>query len=311
MNRNDFMRQLEMLLSDITPNERNEALQFYNDYFDDAGAENEQAVIKALGSPAKVAASIKSDLMGNAAAGEFTETGYKDSYSKTQEVIRYGQPDTEKDSAGNQNGAGQKNPYSNNPYGNNPYANNTYGNNAYGNNAYGNNTYGNNSCSNNPYGGTAYTNGQKSQNGAFEKGNTQSGNAGSSGKSGMSGGTLALVILLCFFGIPILVPLGAAMVGLVVAAAAVVASLVIAVAAIAFTLVLLGIVLMIVGISKLLVLPFGGMCLAGAGLVCMGVGILFVILTLWLCVTVVPAIVKVTAELCRKLFLKKKRKEQI
>ena len=95
MNRNDFMRQLEMLLSDITPNERKEALQFYNDYFDDAGAENEQAVIKALGSPAKVAASIKSDLMGNAAAGEFTETGYKDAYSKNQEVIKYGQPDSE------------------------------------------------------------------------------------------------------------------------------------------------------------------------------------------------------------------------
>ena len=48
MSRWKFMRQLEELLSDISPNEREEALQYYNDYFNDAGRENEQEVIKAL-----------------------------------------------------------------------------------------------------------------------------------------------------------------------------------------------------------------------------------------------------------------------
>ena len=33
MSRWKFMRQLEELLSDISPNEREEALQYYNDYF--------------------------------------------------------------------------------------------------------------------------------------------------------------------------------------------------------------------------------------------------------------------------------------
>ena len=47
MNRWEFMRQLEKLLSDISPNEREEALQYYNDYFNDAGMENEQEVMKA------------------------------------------------------------------------------------------------------------------------------------------------------------------------------------------------------------------------------------------------------------------------
>ena len=51
MSRWKFMRQLEELLSDISPNEREEALQYYNDYFNDAGMENEQEVIKALGWP--------------------------------------------------------------------------------------------------------------------------------------------------------------------------------------------------------------------------------------------------------------------
>ena len=49
MSRWEFMRQLEELLSDISPNEREEALQYYNDYFNDAGRENEQEVIAALG----------------------------------------------------------------------------------------------------------------------------------------------------------------------------------------------------------------------------------------------------------------------
>ena len=40
MNRIDFMKQLESLLQNISPAEREEALQYYNEYFNDAGAEN-------------------------------------------------------------------------------------------------------------------------------------------------------------------------------------------------------------------------------------------------------------------------------
>lgn len=69
MNRVDFMRQLESLLQNISPGEREEALQYYNEYFDDAGAENEQAVIEALGNPAKVAENIKRDINGRGDAG--------------------------------------------------------------------------------------------------------------------------------------------------------------------------------------------------------------------------------------------------
>ncbi len=64
MNRTEFMRQLERLLQSISEAERQEALQYYNDYFDDAGEENEKEVIDALGNPAKVAENIKRDLYG-------------------------------------------------------------------------------------------------------------------------------------------------------------------------------------------------------------------------------------------------------
>ena len=66
MNRADFMNQLESLLQSIPSTEREEAIQYYNDYFDDAGSENEQTVIEALGNPARVAENIKRDLFESA-----------------------------------------------------------------------------------------------------------------------------------------------------------------------------------------------------------------------------------------------------
>lgn len=306
MNRNDFMRQLEMLLSDITPNERQEALQFYNDYFDDAGVENEQNVIRALGSPAKVAASIKADLTGNGSAGEFTETGYKDSYTKNQEIMKYGQTEenTAKQENKNQtgNGAGQSNPYQSNLYQGNPYGNQGNGKNPYSNNPYGNNPYSNNAST---YAGNSKNDSNRS--GGDQNGTNPGGYSGSSAKKEMSGGTLALVIILCVFGIPILLPVAIGLLGVMIAIVAVIASLFIAVAAIAFALIIVGIVLFIVGISKLIVAPFGGLYLAGGGLACVGMGILFAMLTIWLCAVVIPVIVKAVAGLCSKLFKKQKK----
>ncbi len=62
MNRFEYMRRLEDLLSDISPSEKEEALTYYNDYFNDAGQENEQKVIEELGSPEQVAAGVKEGL---------------------------------------------------------------------------------------------------------------------------------------------------------------------------------------------------------------------------------------------------------
>lgn len=80
MNRVEFMSQLERLLWDVPESDRQDALCYYNDYFDEAGVENEAQVIQKLGSPGKVAATIKADLntSGNE-RGEYTERGYYDS----------------------------------------------------------------------------------------------------------------------------------------------------------------------------------------------------------------------------------------
>ncbi len=79
MSRREFMEELENMLGDIQEAEREEALQYYNDYFDEAGSENEEQVIRELGTSAKVAAIIKTSLQENInESGEFSETGYSD-----------------------------------------------------------------------------------------------------------------------------------------------------------------------------------------------------------------------------------------
>ena len=74
MNRIGFLRKLEELLRDIPDNERREAMEYYRNYFDDAGPENEEKIIEELGSPWKVAESIKKDLFGDTyQSGDFVK----------------------------------------------------------------------------------------------------------------------------------------------------------------------------------------------------------------------------------------------
>lgn len=61
MTRVEFLRKIELGLYKLPQNERDEALEYYIEYFDEAGEENEQAVIEELGSPARIATQIKAD----------------------------------------------------------------------------------------------------------------------------------------------------------------------------------------------------------------------------------------------------------
>ncbi|MDE6641982.1 MAG: DUF1700 domain-containing protein [Acetatifactor sp.] len=89
MNRTEFMNQLEILLQNISFAEKEEALQYYNDYFDDAGAENEQSVIEALGNPARVAENIRRELLEN--------QGPKSTTAADRAVVEYGKADIDEE----------------------------------------------------------------------------------------------------------------------------------------------------------------------------------------------------------------------
>lgn len=62
MNKELFLSQLERLLYEIPKEEREEAMDYYRSYFDDAGAENEAVVLEELESPKIIADSIKEAL---------------------------------------------------------------------------------------------------------------------------------------------------------------------------------------------------------------------------------------------------------
>lgn len=61
MNRSEFFIKLEQGLAKVSKEERDAALDYYNEYFDDAGPENEQKVLEEIGSPMQIAARIKAD----------------------------------------------------------------------------------------------------------------------------------------------------------------------------------------------------------------------------------------------------------
>ncbi len=91
MNRQEFMKKLEELLYDISPAERENAIEYYTDYFEDAGVENEAAVIRELESPQRVARTIKEGLYPNdSQEGTYTEMGYREENRASQEQMMPG-----------------------------------------------------------------------------------------------------------------------------------------------------------------------------------------------------------------------------
>lgn len=77
MNRIEYMTKLASLLQDIPEVERRDAMKYYNDYFDEAGEENEEQVIREFGAPEEVAENIKADLKGKT---ENTTHGQQEEY---------------------------------------------------------------------------------------------------------------------------------------------------------------------------------------------------------------------------------------
>lgn len=58
MNKTDFLSRLRIALAPLPEEERDAAMVYYEEFFDDAGEENEQSVIAEFGSPEELAKSI-------------------------------------------------------------------------------------------------------------------------------------------------------------------------------------------------------------------------------------------------------------
>lgn len=254
MSRWEFMRQLEELLFDISPSEREEALQYYNDYFNDAGRENEQDVIAALGSPEQVAKIVRDGLGENAGMGEFTENGFASAGSGNQNaIVKSAQ------NAGNATADASTEKVQDAEYHEMPY----------------------------------------------EEASSSKNSSTEQKKEKMPTWAIVLIVIGCIFLSPfiiaIIVPVLGAIFGLLVS----ILGFILGIGAATIALYIAAIALLIAGFSALFVTPVIGGALIGAGLICGALGILFMMLTVFLVGTCLPAIWKGIVYIFQKLFGKK------
>ena len=71
MRKETYLQELEKLLYDIPAKDREEALQFYIDYLEDAGPEAEEEVLRSLGTAKELSESIRQALYGDHAEGAY------------------------------------------------------------------------------------------------------------------------------------------------------------------------------------------------------------------------------------------------
>lgn len=77
MSKKDFMEELERLLYELPWEEKEEALRYYDSYFEEAGTEQEEVVLNELGSAERVAAQILQEYRKENSGGMYTEQGYQ------------------------------------------------------------------------------------------------------------------------------------------------------------------------------------------------------------------------------------------
>lgn len=300
MNRAEFMRRLTELLGDVPPMEREEAIQYYNDYFDDAGAENESGVIASLGTPEELARTIKAGLNDGGNGGEFTESGFS-GYTQVHkdEVMRTGETSQQTNSANysDPTGSAHGGTQSGNAYYEREYYQRTDGKGVYGgredtrrqSNPY--EQQGSAQRQNNPYE-------QQGQNAGY----TSGGQRPQQPKQGMSGGMIALIVILAVLTFPIWIGLVAGLFGIVVGIFAALFGIFAAFLSVGVVLVVVSIALLIAGFALLFSMPLGGLCVIGTSLILFALGLVFIWLMVLIVATVIPALVKGIAALGRRLF---------
>lgn len=276
MSRKDFMEQLEKLLMDVPVEERVEAMAFYHSYFEDAGEENEERVIRELESPQKVAASIKADMKleeDNAFAPAVYDPG---------EDTASGGSDTQAGN-GTWDGSGTQ----------------------AGNGAW---DGGYTQAGNGAWDGTC----TQAGNGAWDGGYTQAGTAAKeNGKKGQTEDNtfkIVMIVIVAVLTSPIWIGLLGGLLGVLLGAIGTVLGCAVAVVLVAFAFYLAGVALCTVSIAAF----SGGAAavgcgLLGAGLLILALAVLSTIVCVWVFGSFVPWAVKGIASLCKKLFQKRQK----
>lgn len=270
MSRWEFMRRLEELLFEISPNEREAALQYYNDYFNDAGMENEQEVIRALGSPEQVAQIVKDGLGDGGSQGEFTENGFSSSREGQNELMR--RERAVEEAGDNENGFRKDGE-----------------------------SRGQNAESFEKKPGEAGKNTE-----TFRQASSENGRKPGEEKKDMPTWAIVLIVLACVIGSPVILSLACGAIGVIIGVIATVLGLVLCLGLATIILFIVALSLVVAGFGVLIPHPFSGIGLLGGGCICAAIGILFMLLTVLLAVKVIPAICQGIASIFKSISGKKK-----
>lgn len=271
MNKQEYLSELEAHLASLSEEERNDALRFYEEYFEDAGPENEQQVISELGKPFALAKSIICEQSAYSKSKSFAN--YKASISAnynsaaSEEVEPDVAPDTAPQqphtqyTAYNYAGSSASNENTDEKFGSYDKYKESYG--GYNNDAaYSSNTNTNNNNYDNSY----------KRNGSYSR----SSSAGSSDTVGF----VLFVLLIVFVIAPAVITLGCIAFGLLIGAIGC----------------LIGaLVVLLVAIFKMSAFYLG------ASILCAGLTMIFLPIGLLLAVKLLPKIVKWTAKTVKNL----------
>lgn len=292
MNRIEFMSALKQLLVSIPEEERAEAVQYYEDYFEDAGPENEEQVIKELGSPEKVAAIIWADMKsGSEENGEFTENGYTDVRfeEKAHPACREEQGEEKKEES-----AKAEEPHT---AGGNTYTYRAAGEQetGYGQNhgEYGQNRdYG----QNHDY--------RQSSGGHASNGGYHSGSQPQQVRTNKTLKTILIIVLVLVVlkGVGKLIPAVFSIIGGIVGIIIGLLGLLIGIAAAGVGMVVAGVVIVVTGVGSLLVSFASAILVMGVGLLLIGLGMLLAVAAVKLSLVVYPALFRAVVAFVRGLF---------
>lgn len=91
MKRTEFIEQLNELLKEVEEEEKEEALEYYTDYLEEAGISDDTEMPESFGTPQRVAQTVKDGLSGKfEEKAEFTERGFQNFEEKRNQVDSFG-----------------------------------------------------------------------------------------------------------------------------------------------------------------------------------------------------------------------------
>lgn len=295
MSKEEFMKELEYLLSDIPDEDKKDGLDYYRDYLDEAGDMAGKA-IEEFGSPERIAAIIRSDIRGDLGdGGAFTERGYEDERFRDpnyQVVKRHDLPDINEDSDSRQAGGGNENreAWSSRE--------STEGQGGWSSKS-----------STEDQSGWSSQAGADKRRGGFDGTGTQGGQSRPLG-SGPQGRMVKIVLfaVLAIIAFPALLGIGGGILGVAAGVISVFFAVLVVLAVLTFALILAGILLCVAGVIAMFTSLLDGLFCFGAGLLVLSFGLICLVISAWFYGRLVPWMIRVCVNGIGSLIHRKERR---